>query len=63
MHTCCFWFSDKSQTIVIFVSEEASLNGSSTGGSLGGIVPDGGHSQVVPDVALFTVEDLSQRLL
>lgn len=39
------------------------MDGCCTGRGLASIVPDGGHSQVVSDVALLSVKDLAQRLL
>lgn len=58
-----FGFGNQSQAVIVLISEESSLNGSSTGGSLASIVPNGGDGEVVSDVALFSVEHVTKGLL
>jgi hypothetical protein len=62
-HGSRFWFGDESQTVVVLIAEKSSLNSSRTSRRLSGIVPNSRHRQEVFDVALFTIEDLSQALL
>ncbi|KAI6753122.1 hypothetical protein HG531_005291 [Fusarium graminearum] len=59
----CLRFRDEGQTVIVLVTEEACLNSGSSGGGLSSIVPNGRDSQIVSDVALFSVEDLTQRFL
>lgn len=58
-----FGLGDEGQAVVVFVAEEAGLDGGGTGGGLAGIVPNGGDGQVVSNVALLTVKHLAKRLL
>jgi hypothetical protein len=62
-HGSCFGLGDECQTVVVLVAEEASLDRSSSGRGFASIIPDSRHSQEVFDVALLTVEDLTQTLL
>jgi hypothetical protein len=62
-HGGSFRFGNKSQTVVVLVAQETSLNRSSSCRSLASIVPDSGHGKEVPDIALFSVKDLAQALL
>lgn len=58
-----FRLGDQREAVVILVAQEAGLDGRRSCRSFAGVVPDGGHGQKVPDVALFSVEDLTQALL
>jgi len=53
---CGFRFADQRQAVVILIAEETGLDGSGSGSSLSGVVPDSGHGKVVSDISLFAVE-------
>lgn len=58
-----FGFGNQSQAVIILISEKSSLDSGSTGSSLASIVPNGGDGEVVSDVALFSVEHVTEGLL
>jgi hypothetical protein len=62
-HGCRLGFRDERQTVVILISQETGLDGRSTSSSLSCIVPNGRDGQEITDVALLSVEHLSQSLL
>lgn len=61
--SCCFGLGNEGQAVVVFVTQETSLDGRGSGGSLACVVPDGRYSEVVSDVSLFSVEYLTKSLL
>lgn len=59
----CFGLGNESQAVVVFVTQETSLDGRGSGGSLACVVPDSRYSEVVSDVSLLSVEHLAKSLL
>ena len=62
-HGCGLWFGDQGEAVIVLVTQETSLDGSCSCRGLASIVPDSGYGEEVSDVALFSVENLSQALL
>lgn len=62
-HGCSLGLGNQGETVVILVTEEASLDGSCSCCGLASIVPDSRHGKKVSDVTLLSVEHLTQALL
>lgn len=62
-HGGSFGFGNEGEAVVILVAEEAGLDSSGSCCSLASIVPDSRHSEEVSNVALLSVENLTQTLL